>query len=243
MPPALSIILPTYQGAALLEKHLPALSEYLRSLPITTEVIIVDDGSQDKSLSNQLAEKYGCKYLQNDANQGKGAAVRKGMLAAQGEVHLFTDSDIPYVLENIHDLYDAIHMQENHLAVGDRTMAGSDYHSRVPGVRGLGSRFFTFLVSLFLMGETFDSQCGIKAFSKEASMEMFSVSRIDRFAFDAELLFIALKRGYAIEKVPVKLRIWEPSGINILKDGAQMLVDLFRIRINDLRGLYSSHAS
>lgn len=239
MPPALSIILPTYEGGKLLRKHLPSLVAYIASLPFTTEIIIVDDGSQDRGLSQSIAEEFECRYLENVQNDGKGSAVRKGMLAAKGDVHLFTDSDIPYSFEYIRAFYEAIHDQGMDIAIGNRDFTGSDYFEKIPPIRKFVSRLFTLFVSALLQGKKLDTQCGLKAFHKDASRAIFGQTKINRFAFDVEVLLIALKRGYTIHQIPVTLRIWEASGINVPREGIRMIVDLFRIQVNNWRGEYS----
>lgn len=234
----LSLILPAYRAAALLEKHLPAVQVYLAGLPIDSEILVVDDGSADKNSTRLAAENLGARYLALPANRGKGAAVRAGMLAATGRVRIFTDADVPYEFDSLERFYWYIAHKDFHLAVGDRTLPGSTYFDGIPALRQLGSRAFSFIVGRFFVGGHFDTQCGIKAFRADVAEDLFRVSRIDRFALDVELLYIALKRNYDIKRLPVRLRVWEDSGISILRDGFAMLRDVARIRYHYYRGHY-----
>lgn len=234
----LSLILPAYNAAQLLEKHLPLVQAYLASLPLSSEVLVVDDGSNDAGATKLIAEKLQVKYIALPANAGKGAAVRAGMLAASGDVRLFTDADIPYELNSLEQFYEQIAHQGFHIAIGDRTLPESNYFKDVPILRQLGSRVFSLIAGQFLLGSKFDTQCGIKAFRADVAEDLFTVSRINRFALDVELLYIALLRDYRIKKLPVQLRIWEETGLNVLKDGLAMLRDIVSVLYNRARGYY-----
>ncbi len=237
----LSLILPAYNAAALLEKHLSAVLVHLASLPLTSEVLIVDDGSQDMGATKLIAEKLNVRYIALPKNIGKGAAVRAGMLAAKGEVRLFTDADIPYELSSLTQFYEQIAHKGFHLAIGDRTLPESDYFQNIPFLRRLSSRAFSLIVGWILLGSSFDTQCGIKAFRADVAEDLFKVSRIDHFALDVELLYIARLRNYRIKKMPVQLRIWEETGLNVLNNGLTMLRDIMAIRQNKTRGYYQQN--
>lgn len=236
--PQLSLILPAYNAASLLEKHLPALLTHLASLPLQCEVLVVDDGSNDAGATRLIAEKFKVEYIALPANAGKGAAVRAGMLAATGDVRLFTDADIPYALSSLAQFYEQIAHHGFDIAIGDRTLPESDYFKDIPLHRQLGSRVFSLIAGQFFLGSKFDTQCGIKAFRADVAEDLFTVSRINRFALDVELLYIALLRSYRIKKLPVQLRIWEEAGLNVLKDGFAMLRDILSILYNRARGRY-----
>lgn len=234
----LSIILPSFNAASLLEKHLPLLLDQLAALPIHSEVIVVDDGSNDAGATQRIATHFGAKFLSLPMNAGKGAAVRAGMLAATGEVRLFTDADVPYEMSSLAHFYEEIAHNNYHLAVGDRTLPESDYFKDIPWIRQVSSRAFSLIARTLLLGKSFDTQCGIKAFRADVAEDLFRTSRINHFALDVELLYIALLRNYRIKKLPVKLRIWEETGLNVLKDGVAMLRDMFSIRKNKASGYY-----
>lgn len=239
----LSLILPAYNAATLLEKHLPVVLAHLANLPLTSEILVVDDGSNDAGATKRIAEKFKVKYIALPANAGKGAAVRAGMLAATGDVRLFTDADVPYELSSLAEFYEQIAHNGFHLAIGDRTLPESDYFQNIPLIRRLSSRVFSLTVALLLLGSNFDTQCGIKAFRADVAEDLFKVSRIDHFALDVELLYIARLRSYRIKKLPVQLRIWEETGLSVLNDGFTMLRDILSIRGNKVRGYYQPETS
>ncbi|TAK11324.1 MAG: glycosyltransferase [Anaerolineae bacterium] len=234
----LSLILPAYRAAALLEKHVPAAQAYLSGLPIASEIIVVDDGSPDDGATRRAAEALGVRYMANPRNLGKGAAVRAGMLAASGRVRLYTDADLPFELESIEKFYWYAAHKEYPLVIGDRTLPGANYFDGIPRLRQWGSKLFSGFVGRFFVGGLYDTQCGFKAFRAEAAEDLFRVARINRFAADVELLYIALKRNYDIKRLPVRLRVWEESGVRILRDGLAMLRDVAFIRYNYYRGAY-----
>lgn len=235
----LSMVLPSYRGAATLGRHVPVLQQYLRHLGISWEIVVADDGSDDGGATAEVAARLGCVYVCNPVNEGKGAAVRRGMLAARGAFRIFTDCDVPYELTTIGRFLHYLDEKEYHVVAGDRTLTDSSYFTEVPLLRRVGSHVFATLVGRFVAGGWFDTQCGIKGFRGHVADDLFSVSRIDRFAFDVELFYIALKRNYDIKRLPVRLRVQEGSSVRVLRDGAAMLRDLGTIRIHQLVGHYA----
>ncbi|MCA9399029.1 MAG: glycosyltransferase, partial [Candidatus Omnitrophica bacterium] len=202
----LSLIIPTYNDAFLLEKNIPRLTEFLQSKSITYEIIIVDDGSENSQAVRDFAEQSGCRCYVNEKNQGKGAVVRKGMLEAEGEFCLYTDVDIPFEFEAIELFLRYLDEKEFDMAVGDRTLPESQYFHEISFLRKVGSHFFSFIVGRFVVGGFFDTQCGLKGFRAAVARDLFSNATINSFAFDVELLYIALKRNYDIKRLPVRLR-------------------------------------
>jgi len=234
----LSLILPVYNGSSLLQQHIPGVIDYLDQLSFEYEIIVVDDGSKDGDETMAVSREFGCVFISNPKNMGKGAALRAGMLRATGDFRIFTDVDIPYEFEVIEKFLWYLDFKEFHVVVGDRTLQGSKYFTEVPWGRNVGSKIYSFIVGRFVVSGLFDTQCGIKGFRAEVAEDIFGVSRINRFAIDVEILYIALKRNYDIKRLPVSLRIWEPSQIHPIRDGSKMLVDLFSIWLNYRLGRY-----
>ena len=228
--PELSIVIPVYEGEDLMKENLPILNHFLKMLPVTSQVLVVDDGSENPNILRKVAEGNGAVFLANPQNKGKGAAVRLGMLAAKGQVRLFTDADLPYKLDAISRAYDLATRGKSDVVLGDRTLAESHYYELIPMSRGVTSRIFSWVVRLLFLRNAYDTQCGFKAFSAQAAEEIFSRTRIDRFAMDVEVLAIAERRGFSIGRLPVQLRNWQGSGIKLLRDGLTMFFDLLRIR-------------
>lgn len=240
--PALSLIIPAYNSAPTLEQGLSILIPHLKSMGIIYEVIVVDDGSADNGHTRRVAEAAGCRYIAHAANRGKGAAARTGMLAARGRCRLFTDADIPYTLDALGRFFDSLDSGGCDMAVGNRALGESSYFDHIPLRRRLASRLFAAVTRLLLKGHTFDTQCGIKGFRAEAALDLFTAGRVDGFAFDAELFLIALKRGYAIQQLPVSLRTQGASTVSLITDSLLMLRDLLGVAWRDRRGAYETPA-
>ncbi len=211
---------------------------YLSQLGASHEVIVADDGSEDGGETARVAERLGCGYVRNPVNQGKGAAVRRGMLQARGSYRIFTDCDVPYELTTIERFLYYLDAKEYHFVAGDRNLPESRYYAEVPLARQAASRVCSFIVGRFVATGWFDTQCGIKGFRDHVAEDLFSVARIDRFAFDVELFYVALKRNYDLKRLPVRLRCQEGSSVSVVRDGLTMVRDLGAIRMHQLAGHY-----
>lgn len=237
----LSIVLPSYKDAELLRSQLPAFIAWLNAKIGSYELIIVDDGSDDAGATENIAKENKVIFIRQEKNSGKGAAVRKGMLAAKGEYRIFTDADIPFEFEAIENFLHYIKDKEFDIAIGDRRLPESNYFSKIKGARKVGSNIFTFFVGRFITTGFSDTQCGIKGFKGEVADDLFSVARLNGFAFDVEILYIALKRNYDIKRLPVHFRSnHDDSSVSLMRHAPGMLMDLFRIKWNHLRGNYNS---
>lgn len=214
---------------------------FIQDKELDTEVIVVDDGSQDDGETQRIAELFSCKFLSLAQNKGKGAAVRHGMQHATGEICIFTDADIPFETTAIETIIHYLTVKEYDLVIGDRGLEESDYFQKISNKRRFGSGFFTFIVGRFITTGITDTQCGLKGFRKNVASDLFGVSRINGFTFDVELVYISLKRNYDIKKIPVNLRSQEGNSVNVFKHGFKMVLDLFTIKLNHLRGFYSKY--
>lgn len=234
----LSVVIPSYNSAAVLKNNIPYLQRYLQTKGFDYEILVVDDGSSDGGETQKAAEQLGCSYIKNPANMGKGAAVRNGMRHAKGAYRIFTDADIPFHSEAFDTFLKYLDFKEFDLVIGDRTLDGSSYFGEISKARRLGSTWFSFIVGRFVAGGMFDTQCGMKGFRGAIADDLFSVGRINGFAFDVELIYIALKRNYDIKRLAVSLRSQEGSSVSMLKHSLRMVLDLFRIKLYHMRGKY-----
>lgn len=240
----LSIVIPSYKGASILEKQLSLLQAYLDEKKIAAEIIVVDDGSEDSGATRTVVETIGCKYLENKKNMGKGAAVRKGMNAANGEFVIFTDVDIPFEYDAFDRFLYYLDFKEFDMVVGDRTLKESSYFTEIPKSRKIGSTVFSFIVGRFVTTGIYDTQCGMKGFRANVAKDIFSKIKINGFTFDVEVLYLALKRNYDIKRLPVRFRCQEGgSTVSIMRHGIAMVFDLLRIKTNHLRGLYNNDSA
>jgi dolichyl-phosphate beta-glucosyltransferase len=214
---------------------------YIKEKNLDAEVLIVDDGSADDGATEQVAKSNSCTYLSYTINLGKGGAVRYGMQHASGDFCIFTDVDIPFEKDAFERFLYYLDFKEFDVVIGDRTLPGSSYFAEVSGLRKFGSNILSFIVGRFVAGGHFDTQCGMKGFRGEVARDLFSVGRINGFAFDVELLYISLKRNYDIKRLPVVLRCQEGSTVSVVRHGLGMVMDLFRIKWNHVNGRYNKH--
>jgi dolichyl-phosphate beta-glucosyltransferase len=238
--PQYSIVIPAYNEAARIPATLEAVTACVRSRGWSAEVIVVDDGSRDATaevVRAFAARAPEVRLLQNSGNRGKGFSVRNGLLRALGEVVMFTDADLSAPIEEAERLFAAIAGGAD-IAIGSRWLERSRQTIRQPLYRRFFGRCFNG-VTRAVMGLSFaDTQCGFKAFTRTAAQTVSQLQTIDRWGFDPEILFIALKRGYRIEEVPVSWAHDERTRISYLKDGLRMLQDIAIVRWNALLGRY-----
>jgi len=232
----LSLIIPCYRADGIIANSLPALRNYLQQHDIPHEIIVVDDGSRDSGSTRRIAEREGCRFMENPVNSGKGAAVRRGMLAAQGSVCIFTDADIPFGFASVEQFYNVLSRSDFDIAIGDRTLNGSTYASAIPLKRAFASACFRALVGRSLTSAFPDTQCGLKGFKRQVVQELFPFVETNGFAFDVELLYRVLDRRLKVKRLPVKLQNHGETSVRLLKHGPQMLRDLARLRWRRLRG-------
>jgi dolichyl-phosphate beta-glucosyltransferase len=225
-----SIIIPVYNGSQLLQKHLSPLLAFLHQQPYTVEVILTDDGSADKTATEEFAQTNQLKITGCQQNTGKGAVLREGFKLATGSVQLFTDADIPFEHNNIHTLILALQKDPKQLIIGDRMDPQSVYFKNAPLLRNMGSYVVSGLVSNLLFKGVYDTQCGLKGMGKQVAIELLSQTKVNRFAIDIELIYLASKQKIPVTKMPVNLRYNDKSSVRIVSDGWQLLKDIFRVK-------------
>jgi len=238
--PQYSIVIPAYNESARIPGTLQTILSYVRAKGWTTEIIVVNDGSRDTTAAvvREIARSAPeIRLVENPGNHGKGYSVRNGMLQALGEVVMFTDSDLSAPIEEAELLFAAIALGAD-IALGSRWLEKGRQTHRQPLYRQFFGRCFN-AVTRAVMGLRFaDTQCGFKAFTREAAQTVFQLQTIEGWGFDPEILFIALKRGYKVVEVPVSWAHDERTRMSYLKDGVKMLEDIAIIRGNALRGRY-----
>ena len=237
--PELSIIIPSYNEELRLPATLDKIANYIRSSRRATEVIVVDDGSKDRTA--EVAESYRSKIatlrvLPNQMNRGKGFSVRHGSLEAQGDLLLFTDADLSAPIEEADKLLAAL--KDHDLAIGSRAMDRGLIEVHESLFREFAGIIFNTIVRVILRLPFVDTQCGFKAFRRGPSRIIFEQQTIERFGFDPELLYLARHHGLSTVEVPVRWSHCPATKVNMLRDSVQMFVDVFLIRWNALRGRY-----
>jgi dolichyl-phosphate beta-glucosyltransferase len=241
MGPKYSIVIPAYNESARIPATLASVVECVRAHGWDAEVLVVNDGSEDQTAALVRAFASNApevRLIENPGNRGKGYSVRAGMLEARGEIAMFTDSDLSAPIEEAERLFTAIEGGAD-IAIGSRWLERGRQTHRQPLYRQFFGRCFN-AVTRMVMGLHFaDTQCGFKAFTREAAQTVFQLQTIERWGFDPEILFIALKRGYQIQEVAVSWAHDERTRMSYLKDGMKMLEEIAVIRWNALTGHYS----
>jgi glycosyltransferase involved in cell wall biosynthesis len=238
--PSYSIVIPAFNEKARIPATLRAVVSCVRERGWDAEVIVVNDGSTDGTA--QVVLEFArtapeVRLIENPGNRGKGYSVRSGLLQALGEVVMFTDADLSSPIEEAERLFAAI-AQGADIAIGSRWLEKGRQTHRQPLYRQFFGRCFN-AVTRGIMGLHFaDTQCGFKAFTRAAAQTVFQLQTIERWGFDPEILFIAIKCGYRIVEVPVSWGHDERTRMSYLKDGIKMLEEIAVIRWNALRGRY-----
>jgi dolichyl-phosphate beta-glucosyltransferase len=238
--PRLSIVIPAYNEERRLGASLALLRTYLRRRRLDAEVLVVEDGSTDATAAivrGQARAWKGLRLLSLERNQGKGAAVRAGVLAARGARILFTDADLSTPLEELPALAARLDAGAD-VAVGSRALNRSLVAVSQPLYRVLAGRSFNVLVQLLSVPGIQDTQCGFKLFTAAAAKRLFARQQVPRFGFDVELLYLARKAGYRIDEVPVRWVNSPETKVRPVRDGARAFLDLALIRLYDWQGRY-----
>lgn len=240
MEPDLSIVIPAYNEEERIIPTIGAIASHLSDLGITWELIVTDDGSKDQTVT--LVEQLNftnLSLLKAPQNEGKGSAVRRGMLAARGKYILFDDADNSTPVEEIEKLLYKLVYEGYDVAVGSRAAAGSQEANRTILRRILSGGLRWMVHNLFRIGVR-DTQCGFKMYRREVAQRLHTAQTIEGFSFDLEILYLAAKMGYKIVEVPVEWVDAPGSKVNTSKEVRRFLHDLLKIKLNDLRGVYAN---
>jgi len=238
----ISVVAPCFNEEKNIRKNLKEVNGYLASRFGRYEIIAVNDGSQDKTkheLAN-LQREISLKIIDNAENQGKGSAVRDGVLAAseESEIVMFLDSDLGIPVEELEKFVPEIRSGYD-VAIASRFVPGFKAVRPVQFHRKIMEKIFRlFRMAITNNWDVKDTQCGFKVFRREAAMKIFPKLTVKRFAFDAEVMFLANKYGFKIKELPIHLQNPPSRSLRILRDPANMVWDLLKIRMNDWRRKY-----
>jgi len=236
----LSVIVPAYNEEERLSQTLKEINNYLRQQNYESEILVVSDGSTDRTneiTKNLMAEIKNLRLLEFPKKRGKGFGVRQGMLEAKGGYRIFTDADNSTPLEQIEKMWP--HFKEGFdIVIGSRDLKGAVLDPPQPWQRIFAGEAFK-LVRKIIVGlwEIQDSQCGFKCFTKKAAEKIFPKCKIDRFSFDAEVLLIAKKLKYKIKEIPIYWKNDLASKVKF-KSMVKMALDLVKIRWNFITHKY-----
>lgn len=237
--PELSVIIPAYNEELRLPATLERIAAYLQASGREAEILVVDDGSKDRTAA--VAESLrgripSLRVVSNGVNRGKGYSVRHGMQEARGRIALFTDADLSAPIEEAGKLIDALETYD--VAIGSRAMDRSLISVHETPFREFAGIIFNKIVRIILWLPFVDTQCGFKAFRRERCSIIFDQQTIERFGFDPELLYLARHHGLRAVEIPVRWGHSPATKVSMLRDSLQMFVDVFKIRWNSLLGRY-----
>ena len=238
--PEYSIVIPAYNEGARLSNTLNRVLAYVSAQRWDAEVIVVNDGSRDRTadMVREYAQNHpSLRLLENPGNRGKGYSVRNGMLNAKGKLLLFSDADLSSPIEEAPRLFDALRSGAD-IAIGSRWLRPEMQTQRQSLLRQFYGRLFNLVLRVVLGLKYKDTQCGFKAFTRQAATKIFPLQNIERWGFDPELLFLARKAGFKVVELPVEWAHVEGTRINALKDGMRMFGEAVKIRWNWLAGKY-----
>src|SRR6266498_341228 len=240
-----SIVIPAYNEASRLGSTLDRVLNYVISQHWDAEVIVVNDGSRDRTadLVREYAQRYPfLRMIENPGNRGKGYSVRNGMLNAAGDVLLFSDADLSSPIEEGPKLFRAIEEGAD-VAIGSRWLKPDTQTKRQSLLRQFYGRAFNVALRVLLGLSQKDTQCGFKAFTCVAARRIFPQQQIERWGFDPEILYLAHRYRFRVTEVPVAWAHVEGTRISPLRDGLRMFSEVLRVRWNALCGKYKISAA
>ena len=237
-----SIVIPAYNEQARIGVTLDRVMGCVETRHWAAEVLVVNDGSSDETAAivSRAVQRYSnLRLIENVGNRGKGYSVRNGILQSRGAIVMFTDADLSAPIEEAERLFAAI-ADGADVAIGSRWLDRSRQTLQQPIYRRFFGRCFNWLTRLVMNLPLADTQCGFKAFRREAARAIFIRQRIERWGFDPEILYIALRMGLRVKEVAVTWGHDDRSRISYLKDGLRMLEDLLLVRFYSLAGYYDA---
>jgi len=238
--PLLSIIIPAYNEEKRLPGTLDTIQQFLADQTYTYEVLVVENGSSDRTLA--IAQGYAQKYpfiqALHEKRRGKGLAVRTGMLAAKGQFRFICDADLSMPIAEVNRFIPPLRPAAE-IVIGSREAPGAIRYNE-PLYRHITGRAFSQVVRVLALPGLRDTQCGFKCFQAEVAEELFPLQTIEGWTFDVEVLYVAQRRGYRIVEIPIPWYFNAESKVKIFRDLRKVVSDLVKIRLNAWRGVYDA---
>jgi dolichyl-phosphate beta-glucosyltransferase len=234
----LSIIIPAYNEERRLPKTLNQVISFLTSQSYSAEVLVVENGSRDKTLeiACDFADKHPQVRVIQEPRRGKGRAVQRGMLEACGDFRFMCDADLSMPIAEVNRFLPPLHA-DYEIAIGSREAPGAVRYDE-PSYRHLVGRVFNTMIRILALPGLQDTQCGFKCFRGYVAKDLFTHQTLTGWSFDVEVLFMARKRGYKILELPIPWYFNPDSHVSVINDSLRMAFDIVNIRLKNLRGLY-----
>lgn len=238
MAPFLSIVVPAFNEEQRLTASLSRITAFIQDQKYAAEAIIIDNASTDgtKDIIMDFACKYSFIKYYCEPVRGKGTAVRRGVLAGEGEYILFSDADLSVPIEEAVKFFPP-RSEEYDIAIGSRETEGARRYDE-PIHRHLMGRVFNMLIQMMILPGIRDTQCGFKCFRRDVARDLFKAGKVGGWSFDVEILYIARLRGYRIAEIPVNWYYGDKSKVNPVRDSVRMLREIVEIKRNGDRGVY-----
>lgn len=231
---SISVVIPAFNEEKRIGATIQKIYDYLKEKSETFEIIVVDDGSSDNTVDvvrNSSERIKNIKVLSNGSNKGKGFSVKNGILNSTSSLVLISDADLSTPIEEVEKFLPWLDNGYD-IVIGSRGLEESEILKKQPWYRQSMGKTFNKMVKILALGDFNDTQCGFKLFKSGAAKKVFSLSKIDGFAFDVEILFIAKKMGYRTKEVPVRWINSPQSKVRIMRDSLKMFFDLLQIRFS-----------
>jgi glycosyltransferase involved in cell wall biosynthesis len=244
MTPEISIVIPAYEEEARVGDSITRILTYIRDSSIQAELIVVDDGSKDRTaeVSNAAFEKdtdIPARVIRYEENRGKGFAVKTGLLAASANIALFSDADLSTPIEELPKLVQPIQNGEYDVTFGSRALDRRLIGTHQPWRREQGGKVMNLIIRTLSGLKFADTQCGFKAFNMTKFRPLLDVMTVDRFGFDVEFLYVAAHHGLRLKEIPVRWNNVEGSKVSVVRDTGRMFTELGQIRRNAKNGVYN----
>lgn len=236
----LSIVIPAHNEENRLPRTLEEIFSFLERQSYTSEVIVVENGSSDKTLSiaNDFAKNHPSLVVIHEERNGKGNAVRRGVIAAQGEYRFICDADLSMPIDDLPKFLPP-GIEDFDIAIGSREASGSIRYNEPP-YRHIGGRAINLAIRLLILPGLNDTQCGFKCFRAAATEDLFQKQTLTGWSFDIELLHLARRKKLRIREIPIRWYYDPDSKVSAVRDALRMIGDIFRIHLNQLRGVYDA---
>ena len=240
--PFLSIIIPAHNEAQRLPPSLEKINSFLQQQAYSAEVIVVENGSSDGTLAiaQEFAREMPNLQVFHEEARGKGLAIKRGMMEAMGDYRFLCDADLSMPIEQVNRFLPPT-LEPVDVAIGSREVPGAQRFNEPPYRHFIG-RIFNAMVRWLLLPGLQDTQCGFKCFRDEVAEAVFPLQTLDGMSFDAEVLFIARKKGYQVVEVPIDWYHDPDSRVRLVQDSLRMGLDLLKIRWRDFKGGYDTQA-